>query len=73
MSLVLNNRAEIFNCTLVRLLEQLIIKFSSVTKEMVVLIMNSYIPMWHLIRSRGDKTFFMLNSTEHEFFSAHKC
>ena len=22
---------------------------------------------------RGYKTFFMLNSTEHEFFPAHKC
>ena len=25
------------------------------------------------IRPRGYKTFFMLNSTEHEFFPAHKC
>ena len=24
-------------------------------------------------RSRGYKTFFMLNSTEHEIFPAHKC
>ena len=25
------------------------------------------------IRSRGYKTFFMLNSTEHEIFPAHQC
>ena len=24
-------------------------------------------------RARGSKTFFMLNSTEHEIFHAHKC
>ena len=24
-------------------------------------------------RARGYKTFFMLNSTEHEIFPAHKC
>ena len=30
---------------------------------------------WHMLetRPRGYKTFFMLNSTEHEFFPAHKC
>ena len=26
-----------------------------------------------LTRARGYKTFFMLNSTEHEIFPAHKC
>ena len=28
--------------------------------------------MQHLIRPRGYKTFFMLNSAEHEIFSANK-
>ena len=28
---------------------------------------------FHKIRPRGYKTFFMLNSTEHEIFPAHKC
>ena len=26
-----------------------------------------------ITRPRGDKTFFMLNSAEHELFSAYKC
>ena len=39
----------------------------------------AFLDRWHYyfsvlyFRARGCKTFFMLNSVEHEFFPAHKC
>ena len=34
---------------------------------------DTYEPCYKKILARGYKTFFVLNSTEHEIYPAHKC
>ena len=50
-------------------------KQSGPRSEELVLLISVCVPFCRNfeIRPRGYKTFFMLNSTEHELFPAHKC